>query len=416
MPKDSWPLALEASGNRVYRAATAVGEGHSGRLVQAHETCPSDASQGEPKNRVTANPMKILRSILLSLAAAIMPATAALGAVTAPLPAAAGGAPETTVSPAATASDAAQANAPGADAAPGYANDPFRLKPVEGIGQPIPGGIDFQPQVTDNGQYAYWMSNSILLPLITVISLLVLGLLMWVMFRYRASANPVPSKTSHNTFIEILWTLIPVFILLAIAYPSLSLLAAQYKPAPKDAVTIKVTGYQWYWGYEYPDNGIPEIISKMLSPEDAAKMGEPRQLAVDNRMVVPVGKTVKLLITGSDVIHSFAVPALWTKLDAVPGRLNETTFKINKPGVYYGQCSELCGVDHGFMPIAVEALPEAQFNAWVARQGGHAAGAKDLAKPDVPAETAPSGEAAATAVGDDHANNSGGRAAPATAQ
>lgn len=358
--------------------------------------------------------MKILTSILLGLAAAAMPATAALGAVTAPLPATAGGAPETTVSPAATASDAAQANAPGADA--DFANDPFRLKPVDGVGQPVPGGIDFQPQVTDNGQYAYWMSNVILLPLITVISLLVLGLLMWVMFRYRAARNPVPSKTSHNTFIEILWTLIPVFILLAIAYPSLSLLAAQYKPAPKDAVTIKVTGYQWYWGYEYPDHGIAEIISKMLSKEDADKMGEPHQLAVDNRMVVPVGKTVKLLITGADVIHSFAVPSLWTKMDAVPGRLNETTFKINKPGVYYGQCSELCGVDHGFMPIAVEALPEAQFNAWVARQGGTLPGTKALAKPDVPAETAPSGEAASIEVGDDNANNSGGRAAPATAQ
>jgi len=357
--------------------------------------------------------MKILTSILLSLAAAAMPATAALGAVTAPLPATAGGAPETTVSPAATASDAAQANAPGADVAPDYANDPFRLKPVDGIGQPTPGGIDYQPQATDTGAYAYWMADSILLPLMVIISLFVLGLLLWVMFRYRAAANPTPSKTSHNTFIEIVWTLVPVLILLAIAWPSLSLLAQQYKPAPKDAVTIKVTGYQWYWGYEYPDYEIPEIISKMLSKEDADKAGEPHQLAVDNRMVVPVGKTVKLLITGADVIHSFAVPALWTKMDAVPGRLNETTFKINRPGVYYGQCSELCGVDHGYMPIAVEALPEAQFNAWVARQGGKMPGAANAA---VPAENAPSGEAASIEVGDDNANNSGDRAAPAAAE
>lgn len=361
--------------------------------------------------------MKILQTIMFSVLAAATLGTAPLAAaaVTATIPEATDTASSETVSPAGTASDVAQANNPGADAEADFTNDPFRLKPVDGVGQPVDGGIDFQPQVTDNGEYAYWLSNVILLPLITVISLFVLGLLMWVMFRYRAKANPVPSKTSHNTFIEILWTLIPVFVLLAIAYPSLSLLAQQYKPAPKDAVTIKVTGYQWYWGYEYPDHGISEIISKMLSKEDADKMGEPHQLAVDNRMVVPVGKTVKLLITGADVIHSFAVPSLWTKMDAVPGRLNETTFKINKPGVYYGQCSELCGVDHGYMPIAVEALPEAQFNAWVARQGGTLPGAKALAQPDVPAETAPSGEAASIEVGDDNANNSGARANPAPA-
>ncbi|PKP97571.1 MAG: cytochrome c oxidase subunit II, partial [Alphaproteobacteria bacterium HGW-Alphaproteobacteria-13] len=228
------------------------------------------------------------------------------------------------------------------------------LKPEPGVGQPIDRGIDFQPQVTPIGEQAYRFNHIILLPVITVISLLVLGLLLWVMFRYRTAANPVPSKTTHNTLIEVIWTGIPVLILAVIAVPSIRLLAAQYEPPAKDALTIKVTGYQWYWGYAYPDQGIGEYVSKMLTKEQADVTGEPHQLAVDNRMVVPVGRQVKLIIPGADVIHSFAVPAFWTKMDAVPGRANETTFTANKVGVYYGQCSELCGVDHGYMPIAVE--------------------------------------------------------------
>ncbi|MEQ1687568.1 MAG: cytochrome c oxidase subunit II [Sphingopyxis sp.] len=269
------------------------------------------------------------------------------------------------------------------DSAPAFEH----ARPVDGVGQPISGGVDFQPQVTENGEYAYWLNNVVLLPIITVISLLVLGLMLWIMVRYRAAANPNPSTTTHNTFIEIVWTLIPVLILAGVSVPSIDLLARQYAPPPADAVTIKVTGYQWYWGYEYPDHGVPEMVSRMLDRPAAEANGEPFQLAVDNRMVVPVGQWVKLIVTGSDVIHSFAVPALWTKMDAVPGRLNEVTFRAMREGVYYGQCSELCGVDHGYMPIAVEVVSAARFAQWVASKGGTMPGA---AAPTIaPASAAP---------------------------
>lgn len=275
------------------------------------------------------------------------------------------------------------------------------MKPTPGVGQPIDAGIDFQPQVSPVGEQAYWFNHVILLPVITVISLLVLGLLFWVAFRYRAKANPVPSKTTHNTFIEIIWTAIPVLILAVIAVPSIRLLAQQYEPPSKDALTIKVTGYQWYWGYAYPDQGIGEYVSKILPEKDAVARGEPYHLAVDNRMVVPVGRQVKLIITGADVIHSFAVPAFWTKMDAVPGRANETTFTANKVGVYYGQCSELCGVDHGYMPIAVEVLPVDKWEAWVRSKGGNPAGpvaAAPAAAAPAPAAAAPAATPAATSA------------------
>lgn len=227
-----------------------------------------------------------------------------------------------------------------------------------------------------------------LLPIITIISIFVLILMLYVMVRFRRSANPTPSKTSHNTVIEVIWTVVPVVILLAIAVPSIGLLADQYKPAPKDALTVKVTGYQWYWGYEYPDNGIPEFVSNLLPREKAEANGEPYLLAPDNRLVLPVGRPIKLIITGADVIHSFAVPSLWVKMDAVPGRLNEKSFTIEKPGVYYGQCSELCGARHGFMPIAVEALEPAQFEQWVLSQGGKLKGAAEAATAEAPAPAA----------------------------
>src|SRR5690606_3287320 len=195
------------------------------------------------------------------------------------------------------------------------------------------------------------------MPIITVISLFVLGLLLWVVVRYNRRANPVPSKTSHNTLIEVVWTVVPVLILVVIAVPSISLLARQYESPPEDALTVKVTGYQWYWGYSYPDNGEFEVISNMMDEGEALAAGEPPQLAVDNRLVLPVGEPIRLQITAADVIHAFAVPSLWFKLDAVPGRLNERTLTINEPGIYYGQCSELCGARHGYMPIAVEAVP-----------------------------------------------------------
>jgi cytochrome c oxidase subunit 2 len=155
-----------------------------------------------------------------------------------------------------------------------------------------------------------------------------------------------------------------------IAVPSIRLLAHQYKAPAKGAVTVKVTGYQWYWGYTYPDNGGFEVISNILTPDEALKRGEQPQLGADARMVVPAGEDIRIQTTGSDVIHSFAVPSLWFKLDAIPGRINERVMHIDEPGVYYGQCSELCGVRHGYMPIVIEALPRAKFEAWVKGQGG----------------------------------------------
>ncbi|WP_184078116.1 cytochrome c oxidase subunit II [Sphingobium subterraneum] len=274
----------------------------------------------------------------------------------------------------ATAPVADSAAAPAAAAPAEKVAAPARMRPTEGIGMPRPGEITLQEQFSPTGRQGRWIHDSLLLPIITVISLFVLGLMLYAMVRFRRAANPVPSKTSHNTVIEIIWTVVPVIILLVIAVPSISLIAEQYKPAPKNALTVKVTGYQWYWGYEYPDQGIPEFVSNMQTPEKALANGEPYLLSPDNRLVLPVGRPVKLIITGADVIHSFAVPSLWVKMDAVPGRLNEKSFTIEKPGVYYGQCSELCGARHGFMPIAIEALPPAQFDQWVRSQGGDPAG------------------------------------------
>ncbi len=279
-----------------------------------------------------------------------------------------------TAAPAADSTKAPTASSDGS--LPGYT--PMKPDYANSVGMPKAGAIDFQEQYSANGRYAKWINNSILLPIIIAIALLVLALLMWVIVRFRRAANATPSKTTHNTTVEIIWTLLPVLILLGIAYPSLDLLAKQFKPAPKDAVTVKVTGYQWYWGYTYPDHGGFEVISNMLKEKGEVGAGErfrtdndgPGQLAVDNRMVVPAGVPIRIQTTAADVIHAFAVPSLWFKLDAVPGRLNEKQLLIEKPGVYFGQCSELCGARHGFMPIAVEALPPAQFAAWVRAKGG----------------------------------------------
>jgi cytochrome c oxidase subunit II len=250
------------------------------------------------------------------------------------------------------------------------------VEPIAGIGMPTDGTIHLQEQVTPNGRKALWMHDVILVPMMIVVSALVLVLLLWVIIRYRRSANPTPSRTSHNTLIEVIWTLVPVLILVAIAVPSISLLAAQFKPAGKDALTIKAVGNQWYWTYQYPDNGGFEIVSNMLQdrPPAGGKVRQyadgPRLLAVDNRMVIPVGREIRLLTTSNDVIHSFAVPAFWAKIDAVPGRINEITFRVDKEGVYFGQCSELCGARHAFMPISVEVVSPARFAAWVASKGG----------------------------------------------
>jgi cytochrome c oxidase subunit 2 len=271
-----------------------------------------------------------------------------------------------------------------------------RATPVPGIGQPD-GRAHLQEQFTPIGREAAWFHDWILMPVITFISLVVLGLLLFAVVWFRRGRHPVPSRTTHNTTLEVVWTLVPVLILVAIAVPSIRLLAHQYDP-PKADLTVKVTGNQWYWTYSYPDNGGFELVSNMLSADDDKKRGEPRLLGVDERMVVPAGAVVKLIVTSSDVIHSWGVPSFWVKMDAVPGRLNETWFKVDRPGLYYGQCYELCGARHGFMPIAVEAVAPAQYAQWIGSKGGHMPGATPAAAPAsaTPAATEPATQQPAT--------------------
>lgn len=270
------------------------------------------------------------------------------------------------------------------------------ILPKAGIGQPVDHKVGVQRQFTPTGERAAWMHDWLLVPVITVISVVVLVLLLWVMFRYRAAANPVASKTSHNTTLEVLWTGIPILILIGIAIPSIGLLQAQFKPAPSNAITLKAIGNQWYWSYQYPDNGGFEITSNMLKEKGLVGKGErartdadgPALLATDNRVVLPVGVPIRLITTSADVIHAWAIPAFWIKLDAIPGRLNETSFTIEKPGVYFGQCSELCGARHGFMPITVAAVDKATFDKWVVAKGGSVKGAAPAAPPSAAAPAA----------------------------
>ena len=242
------------------------------------------------------------------------------------------------------------------------------------IGQPTPGGIDLQPGVTPLRHDAIFFHNVILMPIITAITLFVAGLLIWCVIRYNKRANPAPARWSHNTPVEIVWTVVPVLILMVISIFSFKLLFA-YHDMPKADVTVKATGYQWYWGYEYPDQGVSEFISNIL-PEDQAKAkGVPYKLAATEAMVVPVNKTVRMLVTGADVIHAFAVPSFGIITDAVPGRVNETWFRAERVGTYYGNCRELCGVEHAFMPIEVRVVSEADFAAWLAVKGAKPAAA-----------------------------------------
>lgn len=294
--------------------------------------------------------------------------------------------------PTGQAAPAATAAAP----APAAVQDPTlnadgspRMIATPHVGQPSDRAIDLQTQVTPTGRELKAFHNHILMPVIVAISLLVLFLLGYVVIRFREKANPVPSKTSHNTAIEIIWTAAPVLILAAIAVPSIGLLARQFKPAPDNAVTLKAIGNQWFWSYEYPDYGGVSVTANMLKEKNEVAAGQryrtdadgPRLLAVDNRIVLPAGVPIRLITTASDVIHSWAIPAFGIKLDAVPGRLNETSFTIEKPGLYFGQCSELCGARHAYMPIAVEAVPVAQFNQWIRAKGGTLPGAAEAAAP-----------------------------------
>ena len=224
------------------------------------------------------------------------------------------------------------------------------------LGQPTPWQYNLQESGSPVMEQIIWFHNW-LVWIITIITLFVLALLVIVMVKFNAKANPIPSRTTHHTLLEVAWTLIPVMILVAIAVPSFRLLFLELD-LPKADITIKATGKQWYWSYSYPDNGKFEFDSLMASDK------QPRLLGVDNEMVVPVNKVIRVQTTGADVIHAFAVPAFGIKIDAIPGRLNETWFKATKVGMYYGQCSELCGKDHAFMPIAVRVVSDQEFASW----------------------------------------------------
>jgi cytochrome c oxidase subunit II len=235
-------------------------------------------------------------------------------------------------------------------------------------GHPVPGQIGFQLPVTPIADELQWFHNDILMPIITAISVFVLALLGYVIWRFNERAHPVPSKTTHNTGIEIAWTLIPVIILIVIAIPSLPLLRHELV-APTPDVTITVTASQWHWAYEYPkDQGGGFSFESYMKPVDQIKPeeGDIRLLSVDNEAVVPVNKVVVLQVKSTDVIHSFIVQSFGTRIDAVPGRLNETWFKAEREGVYYGQCSKLCGKDHAFMPIVFRVVSEDKYQAWLA--------------------------------------------------
>jgi cytochrome c oxidase subunit 2 len=229
--------------------------------------------------------------------------------------------------------------------------------------QPTPWQLGLQPAATTIMEEVRWF--------VVPITVLVMVLLAWCIVRYRASANPVPSRTSHNTLIEVIWTVGPVIVLLFIAVPSFQLLTSQYTPTDEPEITLKATGVQWNWEYEYQDGEEPLTFSSfLLGDDDRAETGKedraayPRLLAVDNEVVVPVDTTVRVLVTAGDVIHAFAMPAFGIKVDAVPGRLNETWFKAQREGIYYGQCSELCGKDHAFMPIGVRVVSRDQYDTW----------------------------------------------------
>ena len=225
------------------------------------------------------------------------------------------------------------------------------------LGQPAPWEYKLQELATPVMDNIMWFHDWLLV-IITMITLFVLALLITVVVKFNARANPVPSRTTHNTLIEVAWTLIPVMILVALVVPSFRLLFLELD-VPKADLTVKATGKQWYWSYAYPDNGKFEFDSLLAQDK------KPRLLGVDNELVVPVNKVVRVQVTGADVIHSFAVPAFGIKIDAIPGRLNETWFKATKTGMFYGQCSELCGKDHAFMPIAVRVVSDQDFTAWV---------------------------------------------------
>ena len=228
--------------------------------------------------------------------------------------------------------------------------------------QPKQWQLGFQDSASQSMTEIVSFHNNILLPIIIAISVFVLFLMIYTCIRFRASKNPNPSKTTHNVAVEVLWTLIPCLILIVMAVPSFKILYKQ-DTIPKVDLTIKAVGYQWYWGYEYPDENI--IFESYMIKEEDLKENQPRLLTVDNELVVPVNKVVKVLITANDVLHAWALPSFGVKRDAVPGRINETWFKAEKVGTYYGQCSELCGIQHAFMPITVRVVTDEEYAEWL---------------------------------------------------
>ena len=228
--------------------------------------------------------------------------------------------------------------------------------------QPKDWQLGFQKSASQGMSDIVWFHDYMLLPVITAIMVFVLFLIGYACIRFRASRNKVASTTSHNTTIEVLWTLIPCLILTVLAVPSFKVLYSQDE-IPKADVTIKAIGYQWYWGYEYPDENI--IFDSYMIDEKDLKEGQPRLLTVDNEVYVPVNKVVKVMITANDVLHAWALPSFGVKRDAVPGRINETWFKADRTGTFYGQCSELCGIKHAFMPITVNVVTEDEYNEWL---------------------------------------------------
>ena len=256
---------------------------------------------------------------------------------------------------------------------------------IAGTGMPSPWQMNLQGAVTPVAEFIHWFHDWLNI-IITIVTLFVLALLVYVVFRFNEKANPVPSKTTHNALLEVAWTVIPVLILVVIAIPSFRLLKLQLE-VPQSDMTLKVTGNQWRWTYEYPkESGGFTFDSLMLNEEERAKAiaskriteaEAPRLLAVDNEAVIPVGKTVRVQVTASDVIHKFTVPSFGIKIDAIPGRLNETWFKAEREGIYYGQCSFICGQDHAYMPIAVRVVSQERYAAWLAEAKQKFANAED---------------------------------------
>jgi cytochrome c oxidase subunit 2 len=261
------------------------------------------------------------------------------------------------------------------------------------LGQPVPEAIILQESGSPMKTQQIYFHDKLLMPIITVISLFVLLLLIIVVVRFNAKANPVPSKATHNTLLEVVWTLIPVIVLVCVAVPSLKMLYYVDRTTEAD-MTLKVIGHQWFWSYEFPDNGNFSVISNIVKDDKGNFAGNPRLLEVDTPIELPINTNIKILTASTDVIHSWAEPAFGVKMDAVPGRINETWVRIDKEGTYYGQCSQLCGQNHAYMPIEVKAVSKEEFAAWVKQQGGKMPAAAGTAAAATPAD-APAAKKAA---------------------